>query len=375
MRRQGGWAYRADLGPDPATGRRRQTSRQGFRTKRAAEAALDEVLASVRSGTVATRSSVTLREFLEDWLTTQRQRLQPTTLAAYATTIRRICDGLGHVKLQALTPLQIEGFYADLADRGAQSGAPLSPKTIRNTHTVLRKALADAERLGLTGRNPASAARPPAPDRREYVTWSGEELREFFETIGDDRLRAAYVLIATTGMRRGEALGLWWRDVDLDARELAVVQTLTTIDYGMIFTTPKTPRSRRVIYLDEGTVGELRRHRRRQREEQLAAGPAWDGSHGLVFTDELGQPVHPDRFGRNFTRLVERLGLPKIRLHDLRHTYATLALKAGVHPKIVSERLGHATVGITLDLYSHVTPAIARDAADVVAKALFGGAP
>ena len=247
----------------------------------------------------------------------------------------------------------------------------MSPKTVRNSHVVLRKALADAERLGLVQRNAAAAARPPSSSRREFATWSSEDLREFFTAIRGERIYAALVVVATTGMRRGEVLGLRWRDLDLDAAQLSVVQTLTAVNGEAVIGPTKTSRSRRTVYLDPQTVDVLREHRRRQREERLIAGPVWDSSTDLVFRDEVGGLVHPDWFTREFRRVVAISGLVPIRLHDLRHTYATLALKAGVHPKVVSERLGHATVGITLDLYSHVTPAIARDAANVVAQSIF----
>lgn len=371
QRRSGGWAFRADLGPDPATGKRRQTQRQGFRTKREAEAALEKLLASVREGTVTTRSSMTVGEYLAEWIAGQRQRLRATTLESYEIAVNRITQRLGHVKLQALAPLQLERFYADLAEDGGRTGKPLTAKTIRNTHVVLRKALADAERLGLVGRNVGSAAKPPIAHRREYATWSSDDVRDFFTSVREDRVFPAFVLLATTGMRRGEVLGLRWSDVDLDGGQLAVVQTLTTVNNKPLLSPPKTTRSRRVVFLDEHTIKVLRDHRRRQREERLAAGPVWDSTHDLVFRDELGGLVHPDWLTREFGRLVRSAGLLSIRLHDVRHTYATLALKAGVHPKVVSERLGHATVGITLDLYSHVTPAIARDAADAVAAKLF----
>lgn len=196
-------------------------------------------------------------------------------------------------------------------------------------------------------------------------------MKEFFAFVRDDRLYALYVLLATTGMRRGEALGLRWRDIDFDSAQLAVVQTLTAVNGTAILSPPKTQRGRRTTYLDANTVAVLREHRRRQREEQLALGPVWDGSSNLVFHDELSRPIHPDRFSRGFYKLVRIADVPPIRLHDLRHTHATLALKAGVHPKVVSDRLGHATVGITLDLYSHVTPALGRDAADAIAANLF----
>jgi integrase len=288
--------------------------------------------------------------------------------------VRRICSHLGQVSLQALTPLQIERFYADLARPPRSGTRSLAPKSIRNTHVVLRKALADAERLGQVARNAAAAAKAPTVRRPEHRTWSSDDLREFLAATSDDRLAAAFVLLATTGMRRGEVLGLRWSDVDLDGAQLAVVQTVTTVGYAVVFSPPKTARSRRFVYLDAQTVAALRQHRRRQREERIEAGSAWDASHDLIFCDPVGQPLHPDCLTREFGRAAASADLSRIRLHDLRHTYATLALKAGVHPKVVSERLGHATVGITLDLYSHVTQPIARDAAEVVANAIFGDA-
>ena len=332
---------------------------------------MQAVLQSIGDGTVVQRSKTTVAEFLDDWLAAQRHRLRPTTLASYDTAALRIRRSLGAVPLQALTALQIERFYADLADTGGGAKGALAAKTIRNTHVVLRKALADAERLGLVNRNAAGTARPPTAQRAEQTTWSSDELKEFFAAIREHRLYAAFVVLATTGMRRGEALGLRWSDVDLDGERLAVVQTLTTVNGAPVITATKTARSRRLIYLDGQTVAVLREHRRRQREERLAAGPGWDNGTDLVFRDELGWLVHPDWFSREFWRLVRDAGVQRIRLHDLRHTYATIALKSGVHPKVVSDRLGHTTVGITLDLYSHVTPAIAREAADVVASRIF----
>ncbi len=372
FKRQGAYAFRVDLGPDPATGSRRQIQRQGFRTKREAEAALDEHINTIRSGGALSSSTTTVEAFLDEWLKGQAPRLKETTWESYRVVVNRVNARIGKVKVQSLTPLEIERFYSVLGESGSHSGGPLSVKSIRNTHTVLRKALSDAERLGLILRNPAASARPPADVRKEQKTWGSDELREFLETVAADRLYALYVLLATTGMRRGEALGLRWRDLDLDGAELHIVQTLVAINYQPVVTTPKTKRSRRLIYLDEGTVGVLRSHRAAHRVERLAAGAVWDSNNDLVFCDELGGMLNPDWISRDFRIKIRQALLRDIRLHDLRHTYATLALKSGVHPKVVSERLGHATVGITLDLYSHVTPAIGRDAADVVAARIFG---
>ncbi|MEP6660554.1 MAG: site-specific integrase, partial [Acidimicrobiales bacterium] len=359
-----------DVGPDPATGKRQQILRQGFANRKQAEAALSVLLHEVETGTVSRRSRITVGEFFADWLASQRQRLRPTTLRSYQIAADRITRQIGRMPLQALTPAQIEKLYTDLLENGNLRDR-LAAKTVRNTHVVLRKALADAERLGLVPRNAAAAAKPPTAPRKEFNTWSTDELREFFAIARDDRLFAAYVLLATTGMRRGEVLGLRWGDIDFDAAQLGIVQTLTTVDFVPTFSPPKTARSRRVVYLDDQTMSVLKQHRRLQRQERLAVGEVWDTTNDLAFRDDLGRLLHPEWFSREFVRLTRLAGLPRIRLHDLRHTYATIALKAGVHPKVVSERLGHATVGITLDLYSHVTPAIARDAADVVASKIF----
>jgi integrase len=229
FKRQGGYGYRVDLGPDPSTGRRRQAQKQGFRTKRDAESALTEHLGSIRSGDSITPSTANLVEFLEEWLAGQSSRLKETTWESYRIVVLRITRRIGKVKLQALTPLELERFYRELGETGGRRGGPLAAKTVRNTHTVLRKALADAERLGLIMRNPAATARPPSAQTKEHRTWSSDEVRDFFEHVKDDRLFGLYVLLATMGMRRGEAIGLRWRDLDLDSAELHVVQTLASV--------------------------------------------------------------------------------------------------------------------------------------------------
>ena len=216
--------------------------------------------------------------------------------------------------------------------------------------------------------------RPPRAERKPTVTWTADELGCFLESVDEDRLRAAFYLLATTGMRRGEVLGLRWDDVDLDSGYLSVEQTITTVSDELIMGPVKTARSRRRIALDPATVAALRRHRALQAEERLAAGELWvDGN--LVFRSADGEPLHPDRFTRRFQRLVSDVGLPALRgPHNLRHTWATLALQSGIHPKVVSERLGHATIAVTLDTYSHVVPSLDADAANLVADRILGGA-
>jgi integrase len=314
------------------------------------------------------RSTVTVAAYLGEWLENQRPNLRLTTHSGYSRAIVLITSCVGARALQWLSPMDVESMYARLLTSGRRNGGELSAKTVRHAHTVLRRALADAERLGLVARNAAAVARPPALSRVEFPAWSSDELGAFLEFVADDRLSAAWVLLASTGMRRGEVLGLRWAHVDLDDASLSVVSSLTTVGNVPVFSEPKTAKSRRRISLDRETVEELRRHRKRQRVEKVAAGPAWANEADLVFTDELGGLVNPDWFSREFARLADAAGLPHIRLHDLRHSYATVALKAGVHPKVISERLGHATVGITLDLYSHVSKGLDSEAADLVAS-------
>jgi integrase len=203
FRRSGGWAYRVDAGFHPETGKRRQSLKQGFATKKAAEAALAEALRERTTGTAVARSTIRVEKFLSEWLEAIRSKLRPTTHYSYARAVAKITQHLGRYQLQSLTPLQIERFYAELLASGRRGGGTLSAKSVRNIHVVLRKALADAERLGLVPRNAAAAAKPPASTKREFGTWSSDDLRVFLAGIEGDPLEISFCLLAATGMRRG----------------------------------------------------------------------------------------------------------------------------------------------------------------------------
>lgn len=234
--------------------------------------------------------------------------------------------------MQALTPARLNRLYADLLARGGRGGKGLWPKTVRNTHTMIHRALTDALRWGRVARNVAELADPPKARGREMKTWTADEVRTFLEHVRSHRLYAAWLLVSTTGLRRGEILGLHWRDVDLGTARLAVRSTLVMVNNTPTWSTPKTAKGRRSVPLPAETVAALRSHSAQQGRERLALGEGYqDGD--LVFGREDGAPLHPDTFERNFDRLAAEAGSPAIRLHDVRHTFATLALRAGVHPQ------------------------------------------
>ncbi len=364
------WSYVLEASRDPGTGRRRQVWKGGFTTKREAQQALREALTRVDHGTFVAQQRTTVGDYLDQWLETVRPNVRATTHGGYERNVAKLKDGLGHVRLTELRPVMIERLYAELAISGGRGGKPLSAKSVANVHLCLGKALADAERLGMLSTNPVRRVRPPRWQSPEMRVWSAEQTRAFLDASAVHRLHAAFVLLATTGMRRGEVVGLRWDDVDLDGARLQVRQSITTAGNRIVIDAPKTRRSRRSVALDDDTVAALRSHRRRQAEERLAAGELWH-DEGLVFPNELGALLHPDAVSRAFGAVVRRARLPRIRLHDLRHGWASLALEAGIHPKVVSERLGHSTVGITLDTYSHVVQGLDAEAATTVARRLF----
>lgn len=346
----------------------KQRTKGGFQTRREADAFLVDTISALRSGRFAEPSKLTVAEYLvEHWFPVRAASLRPSTHDSYRRIIERhVLPSLGHLRLQHLAGHQLDVLYAELLGDG------LAPKTVRNVHTTIHKALHDAVRKDLVPRNVADAADPPKlarPGENEMKTWAPNEVITFFEAIAEHRLAVAYVLAATTGMRRGEILGLRWSNVDLEDRRLTITRTILSVAYKITAGTPKTGKGRRTIALDAETVRLLRQHRTLQSAERGGRATTRDD---YVFAKPDGQPIHPDYFSQTFDRTVKRLGLPRIRLHDLRHTHATLGLAAGVPVKIMSERLGHATAAFTQDVYMHAIPAMEEAAADQIAGLLFG---
>ena len=359
-------------GPLRETEERRRQTKAGFATRRECLAEMNSLLVAVEQQRYRAPTKATIREYLVDqWLPAVKATIRPSTYNSYVQHVEcHIVPHIGSVKLQKLSGSQVNGLYAKLGESGRKNGkSGLSPQTIHHVHSCLHKACKDAVRWGLIARNPLDAADPPrrkGDGTTEMKTWSAEQLGAFLASVRGQRLHALWHTIAMTGMRRGEALGLRWSDVDLENGRLSVRRALIPTNRDVVVSEPKTAKGRRVIALDPATTEVLKEQAAGQLEEQREWDPAWSDS-GLVFTAENGKALDPETISRWFRIAVKRAMLPPIRLHDLRHTHATLALQAGIHPKVVSERLGHATVSITLDTYSHAIPALQEEAAEKIA--------
>lgn len=374
IKRGATWSVVIDLGRD-GSGRRQRKWHSGYKTKRDAERARVELLSSQLAGTYVAPSKVTLGSFLVDeWLPSKRSTVKVTTLASYEMHVaKHLVPRLGGVPLVAVSPAHLNAFYADLLDHGRRSdGTGLSPTTVRRVHATVHKALADAVRWGRLARNPADQSDPPRSATTEMSVWSPEQLRTFVDSVRDDRLFAGWLLAATTGMRRGEILGLRWRDVDLDAATVSIRQIRTVANYQVVALTPKTDKGARTIALDPLTVAVLRNHRVAQMEERMLLGPGYQASGDLVFTRADGSSIHPERFSAWFKQNCRRAALPSIRLHDVRHSYVTALLGQRVPLKVVSQRIGHSSPVVTMTIYQHVLESDDVEAAAVGARSIFG---
>lgn len=365
------WKIKYDGPPDPATGARRQKWEGGFPTRKAAQAALNDALARISRGGYVEPSQQTVREFAADWHATIAPTVKATTLEQYGRYLRlHIVPNIGGVRLAQVTAADLNRMYAGLLASG------LSARTVRLVHAVVHRMFRDAAKWDLIGRNPAEAADPPRQPggkTHKLTTWTASQLRDFLADCDQahDPWRSLWTFLATTGVRRAEAIGLRWADVDLDRAVCRVVQQVVLVGGEVILDTPKTQASARPVTLDGRTVAALRQHRKEQNEHRLLMGAGWR-DHDLVWCRETGEPLRPKRVNELLNGSIRRAGAAHISPHGLRHTWATLALEQGVHPKVVQERLGHTRIGTTMDIYTHSTPVMHRQAADDVAAAIFG---
>jgi integrase len=327
---------------------------------------LTKAMADRDEGLVFDADNLKVGEYLERWLVDSLlDTVRPTTYERYEQIVRiHVRPALGSVKLKNLTPVHVRGLYREKLEAG------LSARTVQYIHVTLHKALKQAVQDGLIPRNATEAVKAPQVRREEMRPLSGDQVKVLLEVARGDRLEALYVLAIHTGLRQGELLGLKWEDVDLESGTLRVRRTLVTAKGGPVLTAPKTKGSRRSVKLTQGAVEALRSHLKHQLQEIDRAGSLWR-ENGLMFASESGEPL--DRrylTSCRYKALLKRAELPMIRFHDLRHTCATLLLSKNVNPKIVSEMLGHASIAITLDTYSHVLPNMRDQAAAAMEEAL-----
>jgi integrase len=356
-------SYRgAYVGPD---GKRRYVS---GKTKEDARRSLRKARGDAERGLVFDADNLKVGEYLDRWLSDSvSDTVKATTFERYEQITRlHLKPALGRVKLKALTPAHVRGLYREKLEAGS------SARTVRYIHTTLHKALKQAVMDGLIPRNATEAVKPPQPTREEIHPLTPEQAKLLLQVAHEpgDRLEALYVLAIHTGLRQGELLGLKWDDVDLDDGSLQVRRTLAITKNGFVFTSPKTSGSRRSVKLTQRATEALRSHLERQLREIDRVGSLWS-ENDLIFASETGEPLDRRAVTKlKFKPLLKRAGLPQIRFHDLRHTCATLLLTRNVNPKIVSEMLGHSTIAITLDTYSHVLPNMRDQAAAAMEEAL-----
>jgi integrase len=312
----------------------------------------------------------TLADYLDRWLDeSARRKVRPRTFAGYLGIVRgHLTPALGRIRLTKLRPADVEACLSRAADSG------LSRRRVQYVHAVLRAALSHAERWELVSRNVAKLVTPAAPTKRDVAPLRPQEARRLLESVAGDRLEALYAVSLSLGLRQSEALGLTWECIDFDAGTLSVRKVLQRYGGAYHLDEPKTQRSRRTIALPTPLVDVLRRHRVRQNEERLRAGPHWPGQWDLVFCRVDGQPLAGTEVTRQFQRRLAQLGLPRQRWHDQRHAAASFLLSQGVPLRTIMSILGHSTIAVTSDLYAHVAVEMQRDATDRVGSLLWGQA-
>jgi len=369
-RSPGRWAIVIDL-RDPVTGSRKRKWHSFAGTKRAAQVEAARLIHELKSGSYVDPSKATFAQFLNRWLDDVRTRVSPKTHERYAQICNKnIGPLLGTIQLGKLRPEQISEAYAKALSAGRCDGAGgLSPRTVRQIHAIIKSSLAQAVIWGIPARNPAAVVKGPKPSRVTMQTYDLDQTAEMIEAARGDRVFMPAMLAVLCGMRRGEIAALRWRNVDVAAAQLAVVESAEQTKAGVRYKEPKSGRGRTVA-LPASLVAELRAHRVAQAQELLLIGRRLDDDD-FVIAQPDGSPLRPHSIGQEWMRFLQaHRHLPRIRFHDLRHAHATHLLASGVHPKVASERLGHSKVGITLDLYSHVLPNMQADAAAIVDGAL-----
>ena len=367
------WSIVLFLGRDPITGKKRQKWHTVTGNKKAAERELARLVNEINSGAYVEPAKITVADYLKRWLRDYaKTNVSGKTYERYEEiSVKHLIPALGSLPLSKVQPLHIQAYYSQALESGRTNGdGGLSAQTVLHHHRVLREALNRAVKWQLLVRNPADSVEPPKPQRREMRAIDETQTAWLFEVARGTRFYAPVVIAVTTGMRRGEFLGLQWPDINLMDGNAIVRRSVEQTNAGVRFKSPKRRKGHR-ISLSPITVETLKQHQAEQEQQKNLLGEVYQDSN-LVFAREDGSIWKPDTFTADFAKLARKAGLKGVRLHDMRHSHATQMLGQGIHPKIVSERLGHSTVGITMDIYSHVLPGMQENAVlkvDAVLKA------
>jgi len=362
QRSKGSWEITIDTGRDGATGKRLRHFESIKGTKKGAQRRLVELLHTLEQGAYIKPSRLTVAQFLEEWLRGYVDlNCSPRTKASYEMIIRcHLIPELGSVSLSQLGPRHLQAFYSQQKTQGRIDGkGQLSPRTVRYCHSLLAEALGHAVKMGLLSRNVAQATEAPRSDQKVMPTLAPEDVPVFLEAAQESPYYTLFYLLLHTGLRRGEALALKWKNIDLGLASLGVSAYLSVVEAAYklngtyVVKEPKTSHSRRRIALSPSLALVLRQYKAEQEAQRALLGKSLTNDD-FVFAHPDGTPLDPSTVSHVFNKIIRKASLPHIRLHDLRHTHASLLLQAGVHPKIVQERLGHSSIRVTLDTYSHV---------------------
>ena len=370
---EGSWQLKFDLGRDPLTGKRITKFVSVKGTKREAQAELTRLLAQRDAGSYVDPTKMTLGEYLQHWLSVVERRIGKRTAHRYRQIVEKnITPRLGTVPVRKLTAAHIEAFEGELQKEGwvkpGKKGQEppkrgLSAQTVLHVHRVLSQALTHAVRLEVLVKNPAAQVKPPRPTSDEIKILTKPEITVLLDMANVSLLHTMILVAVTTGIRRGELLALRWSDIDVKASRLTVNQAMQRTKGVLEFKPPKTKTSRRTITLATATIEGLQTHYKQQLEERLKLGMGRPAKDNLVFTRLDGQPCDPDSVTKAFDKLIVKAGVTPITLHGLRHTHISHLLMDGVHPKVVSERAGHASVNVTMSVYAAFLPNMQADAA------------
>lgn len=357
------WSYTVDIGKDPISGKRKQKTKSGFKTKKEAESALNEVVYEVNTGEWIAPKDILLKDFANDWMKSYRHRLRETTAEQYESKIKNwIIPIMGHYKVQDIKPVHAQMFSSKLLEQ-------MNENTAHKIYSISKLIMNHAVNLELINKNPLSSISMVKQQKRKVTTWSFEELEHFLKIAKKHHIffYRMFVVAAYTGLRKGEILGLSKDDIDWGKKTIRITQSVSETKKGVQLGELKTPSAYRTVTLDDFVISILKEQVSKNNEMKLKQGSHYQDNQ-LVFCHEDGVIYRPTSINRVFKRFVERSGVPFIRFHDLRHTHATLLLELGVNPKVVSDRLGHASVKITLDTYSHVSLNLQSEVADIFSK-------